>query len=147
MTRDMSCSTSSTVIPMSRIRGISRADFRGLIDVQAGGRFVQEQQRRFRGQGPRQLHRPLLAEGQAGGLDCGELGDIEQFQQFHGLAADLLLLSPGARQIEHAGEKAGAAADVPADHDVFQGGHPGKSLMFWKVRAMPRAAMWWGLSP
>ena len=65
MTSHMSCSTSSTVTPRSRIRPMQPGQLGGLAHVEAGGRLVEEQERRVGGQRPGQLHGPLLPVGEA----------------------------------------------------------------------------------
>ena len=102
--------------------------FGGLVDVESGGRFIQEQQPGLGGERPGHLHCPLLAKGQAGGLTIGQIGDLEQVEQFHGPCPDRPFLAPGGGQTEHAGEEAGPALHMPSHHDALERGHAMEQL-------------------
>ena len=71
----------------------------------------------------RDFHRPLLAERQRARRTVGQAGDVQQVQQLPGAGADARLLAAGVGRAEHAGQHAGAGADMAADHDIFQHVH------------------------
>ncbi len=112
--------------------GNQAADLGGLVNIQTCRRFIKKQQFRLRGQGPCQLHRPLLTKGEAGGLDIGKLFNCKQAKQLHGFFSNLPFFFPGGGGVQHAGQEPCPTADMPADHDRFQGGHAVKKVNILK---------------
>ena len=88
---------------------------------QSGGGLVEQQQHRIDAQRARDLDDALLAERQAAGQLIDLVGEADaldlarRFRQQFGLI--------GAVEPEHAGDRAGMAAQMRADRDVFQHGH------------------------
>ena len=141
MTSDMSCSTSRTVSPRSRIRAMSRARSGGLPHVEAGGGLVEQQQRRLARRGPGRARRraaarrrgwsPRRRRGRRGRGSPGPRGHRSRTsrssRQVHGRCS-MPARNPARLRT--------CRPTMTFSSTVMRG----KSRMFWKVRAMPRAA-------
>ena len=68
------------------MRPIVAGQLLGLAHVQAGGRLVEQQQRRLAGQRARQLDEPLLPVGEAHRLGVREVGEAEEREDLAGSA-------------------------------------------------------------
>ena len=80
MTKSMSCSTSSTLIPSAAHFAQQARQRLLLADAQAGGGFIQQQQHRIETQRAGDFHQPQLAERQRAGRlerDIGEADAVE----------------------------------------------------------------------
>ncbi len=95
--------------------------FQRLLRVHAGGRLVEQQQLRVRGQRTGNFKPPLLAIRQSRGqlvLYVVKADDFQQLQRLFALRS--LLLMVGA---ERGGKNIGRAAHVHGRQDVFKNGH------------------------
>ena len=101
----------------------------GLLVIEAGGRLVEQQDRRRQGDGPGDLHLALAAVGQHPRLALGDLLEAELRQH---------VSRPGARP------PAGDAPATEAATSMFWSTVSSRnSFVVWKVRATPRRAMRW----
>ena len=96
------------------------AQLGGLLRVEAGGRLVQQQQARLRGQRACQLHPSLQAVGQAAGGLVRALGQTHALQQRQRLLTRLRLLPARRGQGQQRGPEAVAHAAVSAHQHVVQ---------------------------
>ena len=114
MTSSMSCSISTTVRPASRIWRISCDERLLLGRVEAGGRLVEQQHLRLRGERPGDLEAALVAVGQVAGGLVGAARDADELEQALRLGAAEPLLADALRRAEdragHARRVAGVGA-------------------------------------
>ena len=91
--------------------------------VHARHRFVQQQQIRFRRQRPAQFDPLLQAIGQAPHRHLADRLDFEKTDDSLDEFAVTCFFAPGPAVIERGLEKVGANLQIPAGHDVVEGGH------------------------
>ena len=113
-------------MPPSRKRAQQRGKPLLLHVAQSGGRLVQQQQQRIDAQRARDLDDALLAERQAACQLVDLVAEADALDLARGLRQQSCLI--GAVEPEHAGERAGMAAQMRADRDVLQHGHVGHQL-------------------
>ena len=136
--RSTRCSTRRSVSPSSRSRSSASSSASASF---IPARLVQEEEARLSSQGAGDLDAALVAVGERLGAGLGEVADSKSFEQLDGGLGEPL----GPRDWRRVG---GRVLDrFAADGDAVQpggsrstGGSP-KRRMFWKVRAIPRAAM------
>ena len=90
--------------------------------IHAGGRFIQQQKGRIRGQGPGNFQAALGAVWQAGGLFAGKVAQPHLLEQVHGFFFDGFFFAQAGRQAEQGMPPGGFLAQMTADHDIFQNG-------------------------
>ena len=143
ITRRMSCSTSTMVMPRSRMRVISGVEFVRFLRVHAGRRFVEQQQPRLCRERARHFKPALVAIGQVGGLRVAFVGETEEVRAarlhsracaFFGGFAERALQQRRAQRLPTSTDRSGSARRssrfrAPSD--------AGNRRMFWNVRAMP----------
>ena len=112
-----------------------------LLVVEAGGRFVEEQELRTHGERARQLHPLAHAERQLPRRTVRDPFQAEFLDQRIGALGDPALLAPRQRRRQRIGEEAAARDRVRADAHVLAYGHGENSARFWKVRATPSEAI------
>ena len=118
----------------------------GLVDVQPGGRLVEQQQGRLGGQGPGELDQPLAAEGQVRRRSRGR-GTPGRGPRGSPAALACGLAGPRARSGAGSACRRGspsASAGCRPTMTFSRTVMCGKSFVVWNVRAMPSAAMAWG---
>ena len=119
ITRFMSCSISSSVVPCSRMRAQQRDQRVGFGRVHPGGRLVEQQQARFTRQRAGDLDPALVAVGQAA-RRCPAAASSPTKRSS---ACARSRVSRSSRAVAPPGSsapmKAGARAHVAADHDVL----------------------------
>ena len=93
---------------------------------QSGRRLVEQQQHRVGAERARDLDDALLAERERARGLVDLVGEADALDLARGFGEQLRLV--GAVEAEHAGERAGMAAQMRADRDVFQHGHVGHQL-------------------
>ena len=101
-----------------------RDQLEGLGGVHAGGRLVQQEERRTRGEGARDLEAALVPVGQVHRELVLVLADPEEVEQRPRAVPALPLLAAGPAGVQHGVEHAGGRAAVRADQDVVQDRHP-----------------------
>ena len=97
-----------------------------LLMVEAAGRLVQQQQLRAAGQGARQLHALLRAEGQVGHAALCHARQLQQGHQRLRLGAGFFLAPAHAGQAQGVAHKAGVLVAVRAQAHVVGHRHAGK---------------------
>ncbi len=110
MTSPMSCSTMRTVIPDSRIRPMSRASSAVSRMLSPAAGSSRSRSSRVRGEGAGELHRALLAVGEARRLGAGEVRGADERERLPGAALRPRAPPPGPGQVEHPGEEPRPAA-------------------------------------
>src|SRR5262245_1138003 len=94
-----------------------------LLDVHAGHRFIQQQQRRLGSERPGQLHALLQAVGQRAGRRLADGLDLQEVDDALDGGAVGQLLGAGRAPPERVGEDVAAHLQQPARHDVVEHGH------------------------
>ena len=102
---------------------IEVGEFAPLARREARRRFIEEEQRRVRGEGAGDGDAPLLPEGQALRRDIRDARHADARQQLPGFVARRRFLSPVARQPERRLPETVTAARVAADHHILQHRH------------------------
>ena len=119
ITSGMSCSTMRMPSPRPDSSVRSVAEVPGLVLVEAGRRLVEQQYPGTRREGPAQLHQAGLAGRELRGLDIGEWGQPEPFDDEVDLRLEVEPLGP----LQELGAGRGGAgpplADLTADQHVL----------------------------
>ena len=102
---------------------MKRAHVLLLLDVHAGHRLVEQQDRRFGGERAAELDALLQPVGQARHRRLADVLDLEELDDLLDRCAVLGLLAPGTGQLQRDFQKAGVHAQVAAGHDVVEHRH------------------------
>src|SRR5512144_486008 len=115
----------------------------GLAHVEPGSGLIQKKHRRLARERAGKFDRALLAVGKTHGVGRGKAADTHEVHDLEGLYPDLLLLTPGPGEVQHAGDEPGTAYHVASHHDVLEGGHVRKEpdVLEGARQAAPRDLM------
>ena len=120
----------------------------GFRRVHAGGRFVEREQFGLGRERPRDLEAPLIAVGQVTCERVGALRDPDVLEQLVGALLDRRFLGARLRVALNIAPNTPACVRTCRPIITFSSAERlAKRRMFWNVRAMPRAATSFGLSP
>src|SRR5690606_8275125 len=108
-------------------------------------RFVQRQQRRLGGQGPRDFQPSLVAIGQGAGQVVGPIAYAHIVQQFLRPLFDGGLFVTGGLVACNGAKDTGLGTNVPPYHDIFDGAQGAKQTYVLKGARQPRNSNFMGL--
>ena len=108
-----------------------------LLDVHAGHRLVEQQQRRLGGERARELDALLQAVGQPPDRRLADVLDLEEVDDLLDLPAVRELLAPRRPEPERLLEEVAFILRLRPVMMLSSTVMPLNSAMFWKVRAMP----------
>ena len=98
----------------------------GLVRVHAGGRLVEQEQRRIAAEGAGDLQAALVAVGQVAGHDLAASGEAHQRQQLGRAFSRPNLFFAGLSGAQERVDGIRAELEVHPDHDVLERGHVGE---------------------
>ena len=101
---------------------------RCLGNVEARGRFIEQQQRRPRHYRPRDLQQAAVSISKRAGTGMGKAGKTDELQHCHRSIADDELLAAVARRRQDRVEKSGAHLRMQADLNILERGHLAEQL-------------------
>src|SRR5205823_14756585 len=94
-----------------------------LLGRETGGRLIQQEQVRSRGESPRDLEPALLAVREVAGVVLAVALDAHEREQLHGPFGAVALLPPLVRRLEQRVPALAARPAVLADADVVERAH------------------------
>src|SRR3982074_1832372 len=115
------------------------ADMRRFGDVEPGGWFIEQQQRRTRHDCARDLQQTAMSVGERGSTHRSDAAKADKAQRLHRPIANAALFAAMARRAKHRVEETGARLAMQAYRDVLESGHFAEQLEVLERSANPGA--------